>query len=214
MVSFMPRVFQNFFTLDLFYIQPPACSQRGFRFTNKTTKAQRTTGGPERFRNFFRFTQLMSGGEGTELLLLSPITGTFFHHIILQLILGAVEKLNCIPHLCFALLQSLLKHIAFVYVQVNHSPVHNPTTPTCLLTECATHLCSPLEFVHLTAVNFGVKQTWVFILSHTGCVTLCGGLTSLILVFFICKTTIVTLDCQETLEGEIYSTSHIVYSST
>lgn len=129
MVSFKPSVFQNFFSLGLFYIQPPACGQRGFRFTNKATKAQRTTGGPERFRNFFSFTQLMSGGEKTRLLSLSPTTGIFFRHIILQLILGAVKKLNCIPHLCVAFLQSVLKHIAFVNVRVNHSPVHDPTTP-------------------------------------------------------------------------------------
>lgn len=29
-----------------------------------------------------------------------------------------------------------------------------PYHPTCLLTECAIHLCSPFEFVHLTAANF------------------------------------------------------------
>lgn len=59
----------TFFGLNLFHIQPPAFRQTGFQFTNKATKAQGTTGGPERFRNVFRFTQLMSGGEGT--------TGTF-----------------------------------------------------------------------------------------------------------------------------------------
>lgn len=118
----------------------------------------------------------MSGGEGTRLLFLSPTTGIFFHHIILQLILGAVKKLNCIPYLCFAFLQSFFKTHCVYECSGEPFSSSRPYHPTCLLTECATHLCSPLEFVHLMAANFGVKQTWVFILSHAGCVTLCRWL--------------------------------------
>lgn len=127
-------------------------------------------------RHFFRFTQLMSGGEGTRLLSLSPTTGIFFPSYHFAAHSGCSQKVELHPPLvrCFSA-KCFKTHCVY---ECSGEPFSSsrPYHPTCLLTECDTHLCSPLEFVHLTAANFGVKQTWVFILSHAGCVTLCRWL--------------------------------------
>lgn len=176
MVSFMPRVFQNFFNLDLFYIQPPACRQRGFQFTNKATKAQRTTGGPERLRNFFQFHTAHERRRKDQTFVLVSYHRDFFPSYHFAAHSGCSQKVELHPPLVHCFSAKCFKTHCICECSGEPFSSSRPYHPTCLLTECDTHLCSPLEFVHLTAANFRVKQTWVFILSHVGCVTLCRWL--------------------------------------